>query len=217
MEKASLMRNYTLPDLRYDYGALEPHLSGKVMELHHDKHHRAYVAGANQAMEQLLLARQQEEFAATASLEHALAFNLSGHVLHSLFWQNLSPDGGGLPEDDLADALTRDFGSFKGFKQQMIHAASSIYGSGWASLVWDPIGGRLAVLQIKDHQSTTVQSSVPLMVLDAWEHAYYLQYHNEKGRYFEAIWNLWNWQDIAMRLTRVRGLDVSLENTAASP
>jgi Fe-Mn family superoxide dismutase len=138
-------------------------------------------------------------------------------VLHSLFWQNLSPDGGGLPEDDLGDAITRYFGSFKAFKAQMIHAAATIYGSGWATLVWDPIGTRLAVLQINNHQSTTVQSSVPVMVLDAWEHAYYLQYYDDKASYLDAIWNLWNWPDIAMRLTRVRGLDVSLENAAAAP
>ncbi len=215
MDKPKVTRTYTLPELRYDYGALEPHISGRVMELHHDKHHRAYVEGANEAFEKLMTAREKEEFASIAALEQTLAFNLSGHVLHSLYWQNLAPEGGGLPEEDLADAIIRDFGSFLHFKKQMIHAASTTMGSGWAALVWDPVGARLATMQIHDHQSSTVQAAVPLMVLDAWEHAYYAQYYDDKGSYFEAIWNLWNWRDVAMRLARTRGLDLNLEDASS--
>src|SRR5438132_256146 len=134
---------YTLPDLQYDYGALEPHVSGKIMQLHHDKHHRAYVDGANHAIEQLLDARRAVDFQRIGALERALAFNVSGHVLHSMFWQNLSPGGGGRPSGDLAHAIDRDFGTFELFKKQLIQVAMTIMGSGWAALVWDPITRRL--------------------------------------------------------------------------
>src|SRR5262249_37918517 len=127
------MAEYRLPDLAYDYGALEPHISGRIMELHHDKHHATYVKGANSTLEQLDEARHQSDFTRLAALEHALAFNLSGHVLHSLFWQNLAPKGGGHPDGELDEALTRDFGGFDQFKQQMTQAAGSIMGSGWAA------------------------------------------------------------------------------------
>jgi Fe-Mn family superoxide dismutase len=204
------MTKYILPDLTYDYGALEPHLSGKIMELHHDKHHRAYVDGANQTIEKLVQARANENFDQIASLEHALAFNVSGHVLHSLFWQNLSPEGGDRPSGELADAIDRDFGSFDLFKKQIVKAASTIMGSGWATLIYDPSSQRLGTTQVHDHQSEVTQGSVPLLVIDAWEHAYYLQYHTDKARYFEALWNLWNWEDISERYASAQQLDLRL-------
>jgi Fe-Mn family superoxide dismutase len=204
------MSTYTLPDLRYDYGALEPHVSGKIMELHHDKHHSGYVKGANQALEKLDEARQKEDFTLLGALEKALAFNLSGHVLHSLVWQNLTPKGGGRPDGPLGEALKRDFGSFDKFKRQLTEVASSIMGSGWAALVWEPLGGRLLTTQIYDHQSNLSQGGIPILVLDAWEHAFYLQYQNRKVEFFEAVWNLWNWDDVAQRFRTVSGLDVSL-------
>ena len=210
------MPTYTLPDLPYDYGALEPHISGKIMELHHDRHHRAYVDGANKAIQKLSEARQQESFDDIAALEKAIAFNVSGHVLHSIFWQNLAPRGGGQPEGDLAAALDRDFGSFALFKSQMVHAASTIMGSGWAALVWDPVIQRLGTTQIHDHQSEVTQGGLPLMVMDAWEHAYYLQYQTEKAKFFQALWNLWNWKDIPARFTRVRNLDLSIGGTSTT-
>jgi len=117
------MSRYVLPDLRYDYGALEGHLSGKIVELHHDKHHRAYVQGANRAIEQLLEAREAGNFGQIAAILHALAFNVSGHVLHSIYWQNLSPDGGGRPDGELGEAIDRDFGSFERLQKQMNTAA----------------------------------------------------------------------------------------------
>ena len=208
------MTRYILPHLPYDYGALEPHLSGQIMELHHDKHHRAYVSGANAAIEKLLDARRQENFDHIAALEHALAFNVSGHVLHSIFWNNLSPAGGGKPDGELAEAIARDFGSFELFKKQLVQAAMTITGSGWAALVWEPVSRRLGTSQIHDHQSQVTQGSVPLLVLDAWEHAYYLQYKSEKSRYFEAIWNLWNWEDVARRFAQARQLDLAIPHTA---
>jgi len=206
---------YVLPDLPYDYGALEPHISGRILELHHGKHHRAYVDGANKALEQLQEVRQSTDFARVAQLERALAFNASGHVLHSLFWRNLAPQAGGEPKGELATAIARDFGSFDSFRRQFTQVAATIMGSGWAALVWEPVSKRLAAVQLHDHQSETVQGAVPLMVLDAWEHAYYLQYFNEKAKFFEASWNLWNWDDIAERFGAAQSTDLRLAKSAA--
>ena len=193
------MPQYTLPDLRYDYGALQPHISGRIMELHHDKHHAAYVKGANTTLEKLDEARDKEDYSRLTALEKALAFNLSGHVLHSLFWRNMTPKGGGRPKGELANAITRDFGSFDGFQKQITEVAGTIMGSGWGALVYEPMAGRLLCSQIYDHQSNLAQAGVPLLVIDAWEHAYYLQYKTEKTKFFEAVWNLWNWDDVAQR------------------
>ncbi len=196
---------YSLPDLEYDYGALEPAISGKIMELHHDKHHAAYVKGANTALEKLAEAREKENFDNLPALERALAFNLSGHVLHSLFWENMAPKAGGRPEGELAAAIDRDFGGFDKFKKQLSAAAASIMGSGWAALVWEPMGKRLLVSQIYDHQSNLAQAGTPLQVLDAWEHAYYLQYENRKTDFFEAVWAVWDWEDVASRFEQAQG------------
>jgi superoxide dismutase, Fe-Mn family len=198
------MPAYTLPDLEYDYGALEPSISGKIMELHHDKHHGAYVKGANTALEKLAEAREKESFDNLPALERALAFNLSGHVLHSLFWENMAPKAGGRPEGDLAAAIDRDFGSFDKFKKQLNAAAASIMGSGWAALVWEPLGERLVVSQIYDHQSNLAQAGTPLLVLDAWEHAYYLQYENRKTDFFEKVWAVWDWEDVGSRFQQAQ-------------
>jgi superoxide dismutase, Fe-Mn family len=208
------MNPYVLPELPYDYGALEPHISARIMQLHHDKHHRTYVDGANTTLAALAEARSGGDFARIAALEHALAFNLSGHVLHSLFWRNLSPDGGGRPSGALASTIDRDFGGFEAFRGQLTQAAATCMGSGWGALAWDGLSGRLITLQIHDHESQTVQGSVPLLVLDAWEHAYYLQYQNEKARFFEAVWNLWNWPDVAERFERAQRLTLMEEDAA---
>ncbi len=208
------MSKYVLPDLPYDYGALEPHISGKIMQLHHDRHHRAYVDGANKAIQKLIESRADQNFDNIAALEKALAFNISGHVLHSIFWQNMSPDGGGEPEGELADAIVRDFGRFELFKSQMIHTASTIMGSGWAALVWDPVIRRLGTAQIHDHQSEVTQGGLPLLVIDAWEHAYYLQYQTDKAKFFQALWNVWNWQDVSARFAQVKCLDLSISHAA---
>jgi Fe-Mn family superoxide dismutase len=204
------MPNYILPDLRYDYAALEPHISGKIMELHHDKHHAAYVKGANTTLEKLDEAREKEDFTRLAALEKALAFNLSGHVLHSLFWQNLTPKGGGRPSGELAAAIDEYFGGFDKFQKQMNEVAATIMGSGWAALVWEPVGRRLLTTQIYDHQSNLAQAGVPILVIDAWEHAFYLQYQNRKTEFFQAIWNVWNWADAAERFESARQVNVEL-------
>ena len=190
---------YTLPDLSYDFGALEPHISGRIMELHHDKHHAAYVKGANAALAKLDEQREKGDFTTISMLEKNLAFNVSGHVLHSVFWTNLSPDGGGQPTGDLAKLVDETFGGFPTFRQQMTQAASTIQGSGWALASWEPVAGRLVVQQVHDHQGNHGQGTTPLLAIDAWEHAYYLQYENRKADYFDAVWNVVNWNDVAQR------------------
>jgi Fe-Mn family superoxide dismutase len=201
---------YTLPPLRYDYGALQPHISGRVMELHHGKHHATYVKGANTALEKLHEARQRDDFAAASKLHADLAFNLSGHVLHSLFWQNLSPDGGGEPAGRVAERLEQDFGGFANFRSQMVQAASTIQGSGWALAAWDPTGDMVIVQQVLDHQGNHGQGTIPLLAIDAWEHAYYLQYENRKADFFEAVWNVVDWDDVGRRLDAALEADRSL-------
>jgi Fe-Mn family superoxide dismutase len=193
------MNPYTLPELPYDYSALEPHISGAIMELHHGKHHAAYVKNSNEVLDKLDEARRKEDFSRVAALERTLAFNLSGHILHSILWQNMTPQGGGAPSGEFASAIQSDFGNFERFRKQLSEVASTIMGSGWAALVWEPIGKRLLITQIYDHQSNLAQAGIPLMVVDAWEHAYYLQYQNRKTEFFESVWNLWNWQDISAR------------------
>jgi Fe-Mn family superoxide dismutase len=208
------MSHYVLPDLTYDYSALEPHVSAKIMELHHGKHHATYVKNANAAIERLDEARRKEDFTSIAALERTLAFNLSGHVLHSIFWRNLEKQGGGEPQGALAEAVNRDLGGFQMLRRQMSEVAATIMGSGWAALVWEPIGHRLLITQIYDHQSNLAQSGVPLMVIDAWEHAYYLQYQNRKDEFFRAVWTLWNWRDIAARFEAATRLDLNLAGAA---
>jgi Fe-Mn family superoxide dismutase len=202
------MGQYTLPDLPYDPGALEPHYSGQIVELHHDKHHAAYVTGANTTLDQLAEARDKGNMATINQLEKNLAFNLSGHILHSIFWTNMTPDGGGQPDGELASAINENFGSFDGFKAQLTAATTGVQGSGWGALAWDPMGQRLIVEQIYDHQGNLGQAAVPLLVIDVWEHAYYLQYKNVRADFVNAFWNLVNWQDVGARLKRARGLQL---------
>jgi superoxide dismutase, Fe-Mn family len=208
------MTRYTLPPLQYGYDALEPHISAEIMQLHHDKHHQAYVDGANAAVERLIEARAQDDFRDVTAIERQLAFNVSGHILHSIYWRNLSPDGGGPPRGGLALAIERDFGGFSAFERQLHHTAATIMGSGWAALVWDPVSRRLGTTQIYDHQSNVTQAGVPLLVLDVWEHAYYLQYKTKKADYFAALSNLWSWEDVERRLLRAQELDLALEDVA---
>ena len=204
------MKPYELPDLPYDYGALEPHYSARALELHHGKHHAAYVKGLNTAVEKLAAARDADDMSAIVGLEKALAFNLSGHVLHTLFWQNLSPSGGDRPSGELAAAIDENFGSFDKFKNQLTEAASTVQGSGWGSLSWEPLGQRLFTEQIYDHQGNVGQSGVLLLVIDAWEHAYYLQDENRRADYVDAIWNVVNWADISRRFEHARAVDLQL-------
>jgi Fe-Mn family superoxide dismutase len=193
------MSEYLLPELAYDPGALEPHLSGQIVELHHSKHHAAYVKGANTALDKLAEARAAGNFDSLVGLEKSLAFNLGGHVLHSMYWANLSPDGGDKPTGDLAAAIDEHFGSFDAFRSHFSQAATLVQGSGWGIFSWEPVGRRLIIEQLEDHHENTTLGAVPLLAIDTWEHAYYLQYQNRKPDYVEAIWNIVNWADVARR------------------
>jgi Fe-Mn family superoxide dismutase len=193
------MSEYLLPELAYDPGALEPHLSGQIVEIHHSKHHAAYVKGANTAIEKLADARAKGNYDSLVGLEKSLAFNLGGHVLHSMYWANLSPDGGDKPVGDLAAAIDEHFGSFDAFRSHFSQAATLVQGSGWGIFSWEPVGRRLIIEQLEDHHENTTLGAVPLLAIDTWEHAYYLQYQNRKPDYVEAIWNVVNWPDVARR------------------
>jgi Fe-Mn family superoxide dismutase len=196
---------YSLPDLPYDYAALEPAISGEIIELHHDKHHALYVTTANATLDKLAEARDKGDFGAIVGLEKTLAFNLSGHVLHSIYWQNLSPDGGDKPDGALAEAIDASFGSFDAFKAQLTAATTTVQGSGWGVLAYDQVSDRLLVEQVYDHQSNVGIGNTALLVFDAWEHAWYLQYKNVKADYVTALWNIVNWADVAARYTVAKG------------
>ena len=198
------MAKYVLPDLPYDYSALEPHISGQIMELHHDKHHQAYVTGANGALDQLAEARASDQLGSVNMLEKNLAFNLAGHVNHTVFWPNMSPDGGDKPDGELAAAIDEQFGSFDAFRAHFTAAALGIQGSGWAILAWDSLGQQPIIEQLYDHQGNLAAGSVPLLMLDMWEHAFYLQYRNVKADYVKAWWNVANWADVTRRFTTAR-------------
>ena len=200
------MKPYVLPELGYDFSALEPHYSARMLELHHNKHHKAYVDAVNATLEKLAAAREKDDLSAIVGLEKTLAFNLSGHVLHTLFWKNLAPGGGDRPAGELAAAIDEHFGSFEAFRKQLSSSASSVQGSGWGALTWEPLGERLFIEQIYDHQGNVGQGGTPLLVIDAWEHAYYLQYENRRPDYVTAIWNVIDWTDVASRFEHARGL-----------
>jgi Fe-Mn family superoxide dismutase len=199
-----MLAEYTLPDLPYDYSALEPHISGQIMELHHDKHHAAYVAGANTALEKLAAARESGSLDTVNLLQKNLAFNLGGHVNHSVFWNNLSPDGGDKPDGELAAAIDEHFGSFDGFTAHFGAVANGVQGSGWSILAWDCLGQRPVIVQLYDQQGNIPLGLVPLLMLDMWEHAFYLQYKNVKADYVKAFWNVVNWADVAARFSAAR-------------
>jgi superoxide dismutase, Fe-Mn family len=198
------MADYTLPDLPYDYAALEPSISGTIMELHHSKHHQAYVTGANTALAQLAEARDSDNLANVNKLEKDLAFNLGGHVNHSIFWTNLSPDGGDKPTGELAAAIDDQLGSFEKFQAHFTATALGVQGSGWAGLAWDSLGQRLIIVQFFDQQGNLPAGIVPLLMLDVWEHAYYLDYKNVRADYVKAFWNIANWGNVQERFTAAR-------------
>ncbi|MBF4457765.1 superoxide dismutase [Pseudoclavibacter sp. RFBG4] len=204
------MTAYTLPDLAYDYSALAPSISGEIMELHHSKHHATYVKGANTALEQLAEARESGNLANVNKLEKDLAFNLGGHVNHSIFWTNLSPNGGGQATGSLATAIDEQFGSFDAFVAQFTAVALGVQGSGWAVLAYDVLGEQLAIFQLFDQQGNVPFGLVPLLMLDVWEHAYYLDYRNVRADYIKAFWNIANWENVQQRYdaatTKTNGL-----------
>lgn len=198
------MTPYTLPDLPYDYAALEPHISAAIMQLHHDKHHQAYVTGVNSTLEKLAEARENEDFGPLNGLEKSLAFHLAGHINHTVFWQNMSPDGGDRPGGELAAAIEDQFGSFEGFRAHFTANALQLQGSGWSVLAWESLGQRLVVQQLYDHQGNLALGTIPVLLLDMWEHAYYLDYQATKADYVTAWWNVAHWADAAARFEAAR-------------
>ena len=195
---------YTLPELDYDYAALEPHISARIMELHHSKHHKAYVDGANAAVAKLEEMRESGDYAAVNGVEKNLAFHLGGHTNHSVFWKNMSPDGGGRPEGEVAAAIDEYFGGFDKFQAHFNANANAIQGSGWSIWAWDALAARPHIMQLFDQQGNIPVGQIPLLQLDMWEHAFYLQYENVKADYVKAWWNVVNWEDVAARLERAR-------------
>ncbi|WP_404285477.1 superoxide dismutase [Glutamicibacter arilaitensis] len=204
------MAVYSLPELQYDYAALEPNISARIMELHHSKHHATYVAGANSALEQLAEAREKGEFGNIPKLSKDLAFHLGGHTNHSIFWNNLSPEGGDKPVGELAAAIDEFFGSFDAFRGHFTASAMSLQGSGWALLAYEPLGGQLVIEQLYDQQGNVPVGTIPLLMLDMWEHAFYLDYVNVKADYVKAFWNIVNWADVQARFEAARNGAASL-------
>uniref|UniRef100_A0A672GAB6 Superoxide dismutase n=1 Tax=Salarias fasciatus TaxID=181472 RepID=A0A672GAB6_SALFA len=193
---AASRQKYTLPDLPYDYGALEPHISAETMRLHHGLHHAAHVKNLNKTMEKFEKAVEMGDARAQEILHPALIFHGGGHFNHSMFWNSLSPNGGGEPEGVLMDAIMRDFGSFKKMKQQMSAAAMSVPGSGWGWLGYNSWNGKLKIAACLNEnllQGTT--GLTPLLGFDVWEHAYYRQY-DKRSDYIKSIWNVINWDDV---------------------
>ena len=192
---------YTLPDLRYDPAALQPVVSSKTMELHHGTHHAAYVKAANQLSEKL--AAPSGSAPSDDDLSHltrALSFNLGGHRLHSLFWESMSPSGGGSPSPELNSYVEEFFGPVVTLKARMSKTIEKLSGSGWAALVWEPVARRLIVTEIHDHQHDQIAGTTPILVIDGWEHAYYLQYAAAKAKWAEAFWDIADWTAVEARL-----------------
>lgn len=199
------MAVYTLPDLPYDYSALEPHISARIMELHHDKHHATYVKGANDTLEKLAAAREDGTIGdKVLGLSKTMSFHLGGHTNHSIFWKNMSPDGGGKPEGELAAAIDEQYGDFDKFQNQFTNAATTLQGSGWAILAYDTIGKQLIIFQLTDQSGNIPAAIIPVVMLDMWEHAFYLDYQNVKPDYVKAWWNVVNWEDAGQRFDRAR-------------
>ena len=201
-EKTLPPGGHTLPDLPYPYNALEPYISEEIMKLHHDKHHRSYVDGLNRAEIKLKTARETNDFSFIKHWSRELAFHGSGHYLHTIFWRNMSPNGGGSPQGMLKGEIQHYFGSFEAFKKQFSEAAKQVEGVGWALLVWSPRARHLEVLQSERHMLLTQWDTIPLLVLDVWEHAYYLQYKNNRAEYVDKWWSLVNWHDVEMRFEK---------------
>lgn len=197
---------YTLAPLPYDKNALDGYLSAEILELHHGKHHAAYVAGLNKALADLAQARADGNLAAVKALSRNVAFHGSGHVLHTLYWNSMSPNGGGAPTGDLAAALQASFGSVDAFRAQFAETTKQAEASGWGVLAYEPLGDRLLVLAAEVHQQMAVQGAVPLVVCDVWEHAYYLRYQNRRPEYVDKFFDVINWNFAAERLQKARAL-----------
>lgn len=196
-------KNYQLPELTYGYADLAPFISEEQLKLHHVKHHQAYVNGANAIFEKLAKARQEKSDLDMKAVLKELSFHVSGHILHSIFWQSLEPvakGGGSLPKGVLAEKINNEFGDFERFKKEFSQAALSVEGSGWAALVQSLTDGRLLIMQIEKHNINLLPQFKILLVLDLWEHAYYLDYKNERAKFIEAFWQIISWREAEKNL-----------------
>ncbi|MGX8790814.1 superoxide dismutase [Oceanobacillus oncorhynchi] len=205
-ERVVPIGGHTLPPLPYSYDALEPYIERRIMELHHDKHHQSYVDGLNKAELEMQQARWDNNYDLIKHWEREAAFNGAGHYLHTIFWKVMSPDGGGEPTGDLLHEIEQSFGSYDQFKAHFTEAANHVEGGGWAILVWSPRARRLEILQAEKHQNLSQWDVVPLLVLDVWEHAYYLQYENVKEDYVDNWWNIVNWTEVENRFNKAKQL-----------
>jgi len=193
---------YVLPKLSYEYKDLAPYMSEEQLRIHHSKHHQAYVNGANTILQKLDKARKENADIDVKSTLKELSWNIGGHLLHSLFWENLAPPsrGGGKPGGILGDAIQKEFGSFERFKKEFSQAATSVEGSGWAALSYCRQTNRPIIMQIEKHNTNVYPMFRILMVLDVFEHAYYIDYKNERAKFVEAFWNIVNWDEVNKRL-----------------
>jgi len=190
---------HELPALPYPYEALEPHIDAQTMKLHHDIHHLGYVKGLNAAEEKLAATRESGDLALTKHWERELAFHGAGHFLHCIFWNNMSPNGGGEPSGKLMDSINKKFGNFQKFMSHFKAAGAQVEGSGWVLLVKNMMTKDLEILTAEKHQDLSQWVSAPLLVCDVWEHAYYLKYQNRRAEYLEAFTKVINWNDVSDR------------------
>jgi len=197
---------YVLPELPYKYNALEPVISEEIMRLHHDKHHAAYVNGANAALDKLDKARKGELQIDIKAVLRDFSFNFGGHALHSIFWPNMASPGkgGGTPGGAIGDKIKKDFDSFEKFKQQFSDAAKTVEGSGWALLLYDNTSDQLVLTQIEKQNFMHLAQLPILLGIDVWEHAYYLQYKNDRAKYVDEWWKVTNWDDVAARFAKAK-------------
>lgn len=194
---------YTLPPLPYAKNALDGYLSAEILELHHDVHHAGYVKGLNKALADMEEARKKGDFSNIKALERAMAFHGSGHVLHSLYWNSMSPKGGGEPKGALKSAIEKSFGSVDAFRKQFAAATKAAEASAWGVLAYEPIGKRLVIVAAENHQNMGFQGSQPLLCCDVWEHAYYLRYKADRGAYVDRFFEVINWDYANQRLEQV--------------
>jgi Fe-Mn family superoxide dismutase len=194
--------SHELPELPYDFGALEPVISGEIMELHYTKHHRAYVNNLNAALEKMKDAESNYDLATAIALQQAIRFNGGGHINHSIFWTNLAPEGqggGGEPSGDLAVAINKEFGSFEKFVEEFTKKTATIQGSGWGWLGYCRERKRVLFATCANQDPLSTQGLIPLFGIDVWEHAYYLQYKNARPEYLKNIWRIANWKNVEER------------------
>ncbi len=203
----NLPQQYKLPQLPYDFSALEPVINSEIMSLHYNKHHQTYVNNLNKALQEYYEVQQKNDIASMIALQSAIKFNGGGHINHSIFWTNLAPkdEGGGIPpENDLASAIQKDFGSLQNLIDHLSNKAIAIQGSGWCWLGYNKIYNRLEIATCDNQDPLTTKGLVPLLGIDVWEHAYYLQYKNVRADYVKAIWNIINWKNITERYQQAK-------------